>query len=120
MAWVQGFVISEAAVESTREDGDTADVKLTIGREQGSELLEQRVIRFALGRSKEHLLEGRQEVVRPSRLRSRRAPASICRRGFRIRLRTTGRGKCVYWVSSTRRAIRPGGRTRKPIEPVVV
>jgi mannose-6-phosphate isomerase-like protein (cupin superfamily) len=60
---VAGFVISEAAVESTREDGDTADVKLTIGHEQGSEQLEQRVIRFAPGRSKEHVLDGRQEVV---------------------------------------------------------
>jgi mannose-6-phosphate isomerase-like protein (cupin superfamily) len=56
-------VISEAAVESTREAGDTADVKLTIGRDQGSEQLEQRVIRFAPGRSQEHVLEGRQEVV---------------------------------------------------------
>jgi mannose-6-phosphate isomerase-like protein (cupin superfamily) len=60
---VAGFVISEAAVESTRENGDTADVRLTIGKDEGSELLEQRVIRFATGRSKEHTLEGRQEVV---------------------------------------------------------
>ena len=58
-----GFVISEAAVESTREAGDTADVKLTIGRAHGSQQLEQRVIRFAPGRSQEHVLEGRQEVV---------------------------------------------------------
>jgi mannose-6-phosphate isomerase-like protein (cupin superfamily) len=57
-----GFVISEAAVESTREDGDTADVKLTIGKAEGSEQLEQRLIRFAPGRSKKHVLEGRQEV----------------------------------------------------------
>jgi mannose-6-phosphate isomerase-like protein (cupin superfamily) len=60
---VAGFVISEAAVEGTREEGDTASVKLTLGREQGSEQLEQRVIRFAPGRSNEHVLEGRQEVV---------------------------------------------------------
>jgi hypothetical protein len=120
MAWVQGFVISEAAVESTREDGDTADVKLTIGREQGSELLEQRVIRFALGRSKEHLLEGRQEVVYV-RLDSDLGGSCI-HLPPRIphTLENHGPGKCVYWVSSTRRAIRPGGRTRKPIEPVVV
>ena len=63
MAWMHGLVVSEAAVESSREHGDTADVKLTIGRSEGSELLEQRVIRFAAGRSKEHVLEGRQEVV---------------------------------------------------------
>jgi mannose-6-phosphate isomerase-like protein (cupin superfamily) len=58
-----GFVISEQAVESTREEGDTADVRLTIDRASGSEHLRQRVIRFAPGRSKEHALEGRQEVV---------------------------------------------------------
>jgi mannose-6-phosphate isomerase-like protein (cupin superfamily) len=58
-----GFVISEEAVESTREDGDTAAVKLTIGSAAGSEKLEQRVIRFAPGRSKQHSLDGRQEVV---------------------------------------------------------
>jgi (S)-ureidoglycine aminohydrolase len=60
---VPGFVISEAAVANMREEDDTAEVKLTIGREQGSEQLEQRVIRFAPGRSKEHVLDGRQEVV---------------------------------------------------------
>jgi mannose-6-phosphate isomerase-like protein (cupin superfamily) len=63
MAWMPGFVVSEQAVESTREEGDTADVKLTIGRDAGSEQLEQRVIRFAPGRSKEHVLDSRQEVV---------------------------------------------------------
>jgi mannose-6-phosphate isomerase-like protein (cupin superfamily) len=60
---VPGFVISEAAVESSREAGDTASVRLTIDRSSGSERLEQRVIRFAPGRSKEHVLDGRQEVV---------------------------------------------------------
>ena len=60
---MRGFVVSERAVESTREEGDTADVKLTIDRSSGSEHLEQRVIRFAPGRSKEHVLDGRQEVV---------------------------------------------------------
>ena len=58
-----GFVISETAVESSREAGDTASVRLTIDRSSGSEQLEQRVIRFAPGRSKEHVLDGRQEVV---------------------------------------------------------
>jgi mannose-6-phosphate isomerase-like protein (cupin superfamily) len=60
---VPGFVISEDAVESSREDGDTASVRLTIDSNSGSEQLEQRVIRFAPGRSKEHVLDGRQEVV---------------------------------------------------------
>jgi mannose-6-phosphate isomerase-like protein (cupin superfamily) len=58
-----GVVISEEAVEPYREDGDTASVRLTIGKDVGSEHLEQRVIRFAPGRSKEHVLDGRQEVV---------------------------------------------------------
>jgi mannose-6-phosphate isomerase-like protein (cupin superfamily) len=58
-----GSVISEAEVEPDREDGDTASVRLTIGPHNGSEHLEQRVTRFAPGRSKEHMLEGRQEVV---------------------------------------------------------
>jgi mannose-6-phosphate isomerase-like protein (cupin superfamily) len=60
---MRGFVISEQAVEPWREDGDTATVRLTIDRSSGSEKLEQRVIRFAPGRSKRHRLEGRQEVV---------------------------------------------------------
>lgn len=58
-----GFVTSENAVAPWREDGDTAEIRLTIDRSSGSEHLEQRVIRFAPGRSKEHVLEGRQEVV---------------------------------------------------------
>lgn len=60
---MRGFVISEQAVEPWREEGDTATVRLTIDRSSGSEKLEQRVIRFAPGRSKRHRLEGRQEVV---------------------------------------------------------
>jgi mannose-6-phosphate isomerase-like protein (cupin superfamily) len=58
-----GFVVSEDAVESSQEPGDTAAVKVTIDSRAGSEQLEQRVIRFAPGRSKTHALEGRQEVV---------------------------------------------------------
>ncbi len=60
---MQGFVVSEHAVESSREDGDTAEIRHTIGQEQGSEQLEQKVIRFTPGRSNEYVLEGRQEVV---------------------------------------------------------
>lgn len=60
---MQGFVVSEQAVEGLREDGDTAEIRLTIGKDQGSEHLEQKVIRFAPGRSNEYVLEGRQEVV---------------------------------------------------------
>jgi mannose-6-phosphate isomerase-like protein (cupin superfamily) len=60
---MRGFVISENSVEGSRDEGDTASVKLTIGRDNGSDRLEQRVIRFAPGRSKTHSLDGRQEVV---------------------------------------------------------
>jgi mannose-6-phosphate isomerase-like protein (cupin superfamily) len=60
---MRGFVVSEHAVESSNEGGDTAAVKLTIDGRIGSEQLEQRVIRFAPGRSKEHSLDDRQEVV---------------------------------------------------------
>jgi mannose-6-phosphate isomerase-like protein (cupin superfamily) len=60
---VNGFVTREDAIQPWQEEGDTATVRLTIGPEQGSEQLEQRVIRFAPGRSKEHVLDGRQEVV---------------------------------------------------------
>jgi mannose-6-phosphate isomerase-like protein (cupin superfamily) len=60
---MRGFVISEESVEPWREDGDTATVRLTIDRSSGSEKLEQRVIRFAHGRSKRRRLEERQEVV---------------------------------------------------------
>jgi mannose-6-phosphate isomerase-like protein (cupin superfamily) len=58
-----GFVVSAAAVDAHREAGDTATIRLTIGPQTGSDYLEQRVIRFAAGRSKEHVLDGRQEVV---------------------------------------------------------
>jgi mannose-6-phosphate isomerase-like protein (cupin superfamily) len=60
---MQGFVTSEEAGEPYQEEGDTAAVRLTIDAGAGSELLEQRVIRFAPGRSKQHMLDGRQEVV---------------------------------------------------------
>jgi mannose-6-phosphate isomerase-like protein (cupin superfamily) len=46
-----GYVVDEAAVEGARAGGDTALVKVTIGAEQGSERLEQRVLRYGAGRS---------------------------------------------------------------------
>jgi mannose-6-phosphate isomerase-like protein (cupin superfamily) len=60
---VNGFVTREDAVQPSTANGDTAAVRLTIGPEHGSEHLEQRVIRFAPGRSQEHVLDGRQQVV---------------------------------------------------------
>lgn len=58
-----GHVIDERAVEATREPGDTAEARLTLGPSQGSGRLEQRVIRFAPGRSRPRGSADRQEVL---------------------------------------------------------
>ena len=59
MAAVTGFVVDEADVEPVREDGDTASVRLTFEAEH----LEQRVIRFAPGRSQERTAASRHELL---------------------------------------------------------
>jgi mannose-6-phosphate isomerase-like protein (cupin superfamily) len=56
------FVVDEADVEPVREPGDTASVRVTFDASNGSDRLEQRVIRFAPGRSRERTLGDRQEV----------------------------------------------------------
>src|SRR5919108_5920191 len=58
-----GFVVAEDAVEAVRADGDTATERVTIDRRAGSERLEQRVLRFAQGRSPPRRLEGAQQVL---------------------------------------------------------
>ena len=58
-----GFVVAEDAVEAVRADGDTATERVTIDRRAGSERLEQRVLRFAQGRSQPRRLEGAQQVL---------------------------------------------------------
>src|SRR6266545_4090095 len=63
MAVVSTFVVDEAEIEPAREDGDTAEVKVTFDASNGCEHLEQRVIRFAPGRSRERTLEGRHELL---------------------------------------------------------
>jgi mannose-6-phosphate isomerase-like protein (cupin superfamily) len=60
---VLGFVIAEDAVEARREDGDTAAERITIDGSSGSKRLEQRVIRFAQGRSKPRTLDETQQVL---------------------------------------------------------
>ncbi|MFN2627122.1 MAG: cupin domain-containing protein [Gaiellaceae bacterium] len=61
---MSGYVIHEREVEPSRADGDTASVRLMIGRDTGSERLEQRIIRFAVGRSQMRGPdEGRQEIL---------------------------------------------------------
>lgn len=59
MAAVTGFVVDEADVEPVREDGDTASSRLTFEVEH----LEQRVIRFAPGASRERTAGSRHELL---------------------------------------------------------
>jgi len=59
----EGFVINEHDVEGRRDEGDTAEVRTVIDASRGCERLEQRVIRFAPGRSAERFSDGRQEVL---------------------------------------------------------
>lgn len=63
MAAVTTFVVHEADVEPAREEGDTASVRVTFDASNGSERLEQRVIRYGVGRSRERTLDSRQEVL---------------------------------------------------------
>jgi mannose-6-phosphate isomerase-like protein (cupin superfamily) len=63
MAAVKTFVVDEAEVEAVRDEGDTASVRVTFDASNGCERLEQRVIRFAPGRSREQTLTDKQEVL---------------------------------------------------------
>jgi mannose-6-phosphate isomerase-like protein (cupin superfamily) len=63
MAATATNVVQAGDVSASREDGDTAEIRVTFDRSNGCELLEQRVIRYAEGRSRERRLEGRQEVL---------------------------------------------------------
>ena len=63
MAATATNVVQADDVAASRESGDTAETKITFDRSNGCALLEQRVIRFAPGRSLERRLEGRQEVL---------------------------------------------------------
>jgi mannose-6-phosphate isomerase-like protein (cupin superfamily) len=63
MASSGGFVTSENAVEGLRLDGDTAEVRRVIDASVGCERLEQEVIRFSPGRSRERGGGDRQEVL---------------------------------------------------------
>jgi mannose-6-phosphate isomerase-like protein (cupin superfamily) len=58
-----GFVVSEREVEGRREPGDTAETRVTIDASVGCERLEQRVLRFAPGRSRARTLQGGQELL---------------------------------------------------------
>jgi mannose-6-phosphate isomerase-like protein (cupin superfamily) len=56
-------VIDSATVDPVHDSGDTAEVRVTFDRSSGCEVLEQRVIRFAEGRSRTRSLNGRQEIL---------------------------------------------------------
>jgi quercetin dioxygenase-like cupin family protein len=59
MATVTNFVVDEADVEPIREDGDTASTRLTFEAEH----LQQRIIRFAPGRSRERTADRRHDLL---------------------------------------------------------
>src|SRR2546423_14202980 len=59
MAAVSTFVVDEAEIDAVQEDGDTARTRLTFQVEH----LEQRVIRYAPGRSRERTAEGRHDLL---------------------------------------------------------
>ena len=58
-----GYVVSERDVAEQRVDGDTAVTRVALDASRGCERLEQRVIRFAPGRSRTRSNGGRQEVL---------------------------------------------------------
>jgi mannose-6-phosphate isomerase-like protein (cupin superfamily) len=63
MAATTTFVVDEADVEPIRAERDTASIRVTFDAPNGCERLEQRVVRFAPGRSQEKTLDGHQEVL---------------------------------------------------------
>jgi mannose-6-phosphate isomerase-like protein (cupin superfamily) len=63
MAATATSVVHTDDVTASRESGDTAETRVTFDRSNGCERLEQRVTRFAPGRSRERRLDGRQEVL---------------------------------------------------------
>jgi mannose-6-phosphate isomerase-like protein (cupin superfamily) len=60
---VPGYVVQSREVAPQRADGDTAERRVAIDASNGCEQLEQRVERFAPGRSRERTLDGTQEVL---------------------------------------------------------
>jgi mannose-6-phosphate isomerase-like protein (cupin superfamily) len=63
MAAVSSFVVDELDLEAVQDDGDTATVCIAFDAANGCERLEQRLIRFATGRSADRTLAGQQEVL---------------------------------------------------------
>jgi mannose-6-phosphate isomerase-like protein (cupin superfamily) len=59
----RGYVVDAADVTARHEDGDTASTRLTIDRSVGCDVLEQRELRFAPGRSRPRRLGEQQELL---------------------------------------------------------
>jgi mannose-6-phosphate isomerase-like protein (cupin superfamily) len=60
---VPGYVVHEWELQGTRQDGDTASTKTTIDASVGCKNLEQRLHRFAPGRSQARAVGESQEVM---------------------------------------------------------
>jgi mannose-6-phosphate isomerase-like protein (cupin superfamily) len=60
---MRGYVTAESVVAARRDEQDTAEVRVAIDASCGCERLEQRVIRFAPGRSQVRDAGERQEVL---------------------------------------------------------
>ena len=58
-----GYVVQTDDVEALREPDDTAETRVAIDASHGCERLEQRVVRYSPGSSRERRLDGRQEVI---------------------------------------------------------
>lgn len=60
---MRGYVVDAVDVPEASDAGDTASIRLTIDAAAGCERLEQRVVRFAPGRSRPRHSGDRQEVL---------------------------------------------------------
>ncbi|MDQ3992976.1 MAG: cupin domain-containing protein [Actinomycetota bacterium] len=60
---MSGYVVDERDIAASSEPGDTAWTRVTIDAAAGCERLEQRVIRFAPGRSRPRRLSDRHELL---------------------------------------------------------
>ena len=58
-----GHVVHERDLESTRDEGDTADRAVAIDSSAGSSVLELHLARYEAGRSRPRTLEGVQEIL---------------------------------------------------------
>jgi mannose-6-phosphate isomerase-like protein (cupin superfamily) len=60
---VAAHVVAEGDIEPRTLEGDTAEIRVTVDATSGSEVLEQRVVRFAPGRSQPQPLDGQNGLL---------------------------------------------------------